>query len=72
MKRASGVKVVAVEAGGWVRERYLRTRRRLGKQRGPKVARVEVARSLATAIWHMLTKSEPFAPPAGPAIHLVA
>lgn len=54
------------------RERYLRTRHRLGRQRGPRVARVEVARSLATAIWHMLTKREPFAPPAGPAIHLVA
>lgn len=53
------------------RERYLRTRRRLGKQRGPRVARVEVARSLATAIWHMLTKRAPFAP-AGPAIYLVA
>ena len=54
------------------RERYLRTRRRLGKQRGPRIARIEVARGLATAIWHMLSKSEPFAPPAGPAIYLVA
>lgn len=54
------------------RQRYLRTRRRLGKQRGPRVARVEVARSLATAIWHILTKREPFAPPAGPAMNLVA
>jgi transposase len=54
------------------RQRYLRTRRRLGKQRGPRIARVEVARSLATAIWHILTKGEPFAPPAGPAIYLVA
>ena len=53
------------------RERYLRTRRRLGKQRGPRVARVEVARNLATAIWHMLTKRAPFTP-AGPAIYLVA
>lgn len=53
-------------------QRYLRTRRRLGKQRGPRVARVEVARSLATAIWHMLTTNQPFAPPAGPAIDLVA
>jgi transposase len=53
------------------RERYLRTRRRLGKQRGPRVARVEVARSLATAIWHMLTPRAPFTP-AGPAIYLVA
>lgn len=53
------------------RERYLRTRARLGRQRGPRVARVEVARALATAIWHMLTKRAPFAP-AGPAIYLVA
>lgn len=45
---------------------YERTKRRLGKQRGPSVARVEVARKLAEAIWHMLTRSEPFAP-AGPA-----
>ncbi|MGH2830563.1 MAG: IS110 family transposase, partial [Actinomycetota bacterium] len=38
------------------RERYQRTRRRLGRQRGPKVARVELARDLTTAIWHMLTR----------------
>jgi transposase len=44
------------------RARYQRTRRRLGKQRGPKVARVEVARDLARATWHMLTKDEDFAP----------
>jgi transposase len=54
------------------RQRYLRTRRRLGTQRGPRVARVEVALQLATAIWHMLSKGEPFAPPAGPAMNLVA
>ena len=54
------------------RTRYLRTRRRLGKQRGARVARVEVARQLATAIWHMLTRGEPFAPPAGPTMYLVA
>ena len=36
-----------------------RTRRRLGRQRGPRVARVEVARGLATAIWHMLTTGAP-------------
>lgn len=46
-------------------EHYERTKRRLGKQRGPKVARVEVARRLAEAIWHMLTNQQPFAP-AGP------
>lgn len=48
------------------RDHYERTKRRLGKQRGPSVARVEVARKLTEAIWHMLTRSEPFAP-AGPA-----
>lgn len=48
------------------RQRYERTRRRLGRQRGPKVARVEVARSLAEAIWHMLTRNQHFAP-VGPA-----
>jgi transposase len=42
--------------------RYQRTKRRLGKQRGAKVAQVDVARRLAHAIWHMLTRNEPFAP----------
>jgi transposase len=44
------------------RERYQRTKRRLGKQRGPKVAQVDLARRLAEAIWHMLTHDRPFAP----------
>jgi transposase len=44
------------------RERYERTRRRLGRQRGPKVAQVDLARRLAEAIWHMLTSNCPFAP----------
>jgi len=44
------------------RARYLRTKRRLGRQRGPKVAQVDVARRLAEAIWHMLTRNQPFAP----------
>lgn len=52
-------------------ERYERTKQRLGRQRGAKVARVDLARQLAEAIWHVLTKSEPFHP-AGPAIRLVA
>ena len=43
-------------------ERYQRTKRRLGKQRGAKVAQVDLARRLAEAIWHMLTRDEPFAP----------
>jgi transposase len=44
------------------RERYQRTKKRLGKQRGPKVAQVDLARRLAEAIWHMLTRNRPFAP----------
>ena len=44
------------------REHYERTKKRLGRQRGSKVARVEVARELANAIWHMLAKGEPFNP----------
>jgi transposase len=44
------------------RARYQRTKRRLGRQRGPKVAQVDVARRLGEAIWHMLTRNQPFAP----------
>ena len=44
------------------RERYERTKQRLGKQRGPRVAQVDLARRLAEAIWHMLTHNRPFAP----------
>ena len=43
-------------------DRYQRTKTRLGKQRGPKVAQVDLARRLAEAIWHMLTTNQPFAP----------
>ena len=43
-------------------ERYQRTKRRLGKQRGAKVAQVDIARRLAHAIWHMLSRKEKFAP----------
>lgn len=53
------------------KERYERNKKRLGRQRGAKVARVDIARKLAEAIWHVLTKNEPFAP-AGPAMRLVA
>lgn len=48
-------------------ERYQRTARRLGRQRGKKIARVDVARRLAEAIWHMLTNGEHFAPAGCPA-----
>jgi transposase len=44
------------------RERYQRTKTRLGRQRGPRVAQVDLARRLAEAIWHMLTRNQPFAP----------
>lgn len=49
------------------RDRYQRTKLRLGKQRGPKVAQVDLARRLAQAIWHMLTRNQPFAPAGAPA-----
>ena len=44
------------------RDRYQRMKRRLGKQRGAKVAQIDIARRLAEAIWHMLTRGRPFAP----------
>ena len=43
-------------------ERYQRNKRRLGTQRGAKVAQVDIARRLAHAIWHMLSRNQPFAP----------
>jgi transposase len=51
--------------------RYQRTKRRLGKQRGAKVAQIDIARRLAHAIWHMLTRNEEFAP-RGAAFRLAA
>jgi hypothetical protein len=47
------------------RERYQRNKRRLGKQRGAKVAQIDIARRLTEAIWHMLTRNQPFTPSAG-------
>jgi transposase len=49
------------------RDRYQRTKTRLGKQRGARVAQVDLARKLAEAIWHMLTRNQPFAPAGAPA-----
>jgi transposase len=43
-------------------ERYQRTKKRLGKQRGARVAQIDIARRLAHAIWHMLTRNQKFAP----------
>jgi transposase len=48
-----------------------RKRVQLGKKRGTKIAAIEVARKLAEAIWHMLTRNEPFAP-AGATVSLAA
>jgi len=44
------------------RDRYQQTKTRIGKQRGAKVAQIDLARRLAEAIWHMLTRDQPFAP----------
>ena len=51
--------------------RYQRNKKRLGKQRGAKVAQIDIARRLAHAIWHMLTRNEEFAP-RGAAFRLAA
>ncbi len=44
------------------RTRYQTMKRRLGRQRGGKVATVDVARQLTKAIWHMLIRNQTFAP----------
>jgi transposase len=61
----------AIHASTHPRYRYQRTKTRLGKQRGARVAQVDLARKLAEAIWHMLTRNQPFAP-AGAANPLAA
>ncbi|MBV9281885.1 MAG: IS110 family transposase [Chloroflexi bacterium] len=53
------------------RDHYQATKKRLGKQRGKKVARVQLARKLAEAIWYILTRHQAFAP-AGPSLPMVA
>ena len=50
----------------YYRDRYQHTKRRLGRQRGPKVAQIDLARRLTEAIWHMLTRDQPFAPAGAP------
>jgi len=54
-----------------VYDHFEATTKRLGKQRGGKVARVDVARRVAEAIWHMLTRNQALSP-AGPSRYLVA
>jgi transposase len=53
------------------RDRYRATKARVGKQRGAKVAQIQLARTLTEAIWHMLTRDQTFAP-AGAAFPLAA
>ncbi len=50
------------------RDRYERTKRRLGRQRGAKVARVDIARQLAEAIWHVPPRTNP-SPRQAPLFH---
>ena len=44
-----------------------RMRNRHGRKRGSKIAAIEIGRRLSEAIWHMLTKNQPFAPAGAPA-----
>ena len=53
---------IAASSHPLYRERYQRTKRRLGRQRGPKVAQIDLSRQLTEAIWYMLTRNQPFAP----------
>jgi transposase len=46
------------------RDRHQRLKARVGKQRGAKVAQVDLARRPSEAIWHMLTRQQPLAPAA--------
>jgi hypothetical protein len=44
------------------RERYQQLKARTGKQRSATLAQIDLARRLTEAIWHMLTRNQPFAP----------
>jgi transposase len=54
-----------------LRGAHQRNKRRLGKQRGAKVAQIDIARRLAHAIWRMLSRNRQFAP-RGAAVRLAA
>jgi transposase len=68
-----GLMEAAIHAAGHplYKERYQHTKRRLGRQRGAKVAQIDLARKLTEAIWYMLTRNQPFAP-AGATVRLAA
>ena len=65
---------IAASSHPLFKERYQRTKRRLGRQRGPKIAQIELARKLSEAIWYMLSRNQPFKPfvPAGAILRLTA
>jgi transposase len=48
--------------------RHVRDRmhERHGRKRGTKIAAIDIARRLSEAIWHMLTRDQPFAPAGAP------
>jgi hypothetical protein len=64
---------IAASSHPLFKERYQRTKRRLGRQRA-KVAQIELARKLSEAIWYMLSRNQPFKPfaPAGAISRLTA
>src|SRR4029453_101683 len=41
-------------------QRYQAMKKRLGRQRGPKVAQIDLSRKLTEAIWHMLPPNQTF------------
>jgi transposase len=53
---------IAASSHPLYKERYQRTKRRLGRQRGAKVAQIELATKLTEAIWYMLTRNPPLSP----------
>ncbi|MFZ0381849.1 MAG: IS110 family transposase [Solirubrobacteraceae bacterium] len=65
---------IAASSHPLYKDRYQATKRRLGRQRGAKVAQIELARKLTEAIWYMLTRNQPFKPftPAGAVFRLTA
>jgi len=65
---------IAASSHPLYKERYQRTKRRLGRQRGAKVAQIELARKLTEAVWYMLTRDQSFKPfaPAGAVFRLTA
>jgi transposase len=71
-----GLMEAAIHAAGHpiYKDRYQRIKRRVGRQRGAKVAQIDLARKRSEAIWYMLTRNQPFQPfvPAGATIALTA